>query len=409
MSSTLRIAVTGLAATYPLGGVFWDYMQYVLGFKRLGHDVLYIEDTGRWCYQPTKATFVESGEQNAAFLLTHMTALDPDLRDRWFFRDATGREFGRPWKDVVTFCKEADLFVHLSASCWMRDEYFAASRLAFVDSDPMYTQGAVLSYLSGSADGEARARVEMLKAHDVLFTFAENIGAPDCKVPVDPWEWIPTRQPVVVDCFRESIVLPVSRRPVLTTVASWEAADDGFEVDGAIYRGKRGEFERFIRLPSRSVLPLELALSGRVPAERLRRYGWRVKDAYVASRDPWVYRSYLASSSAEWSVAKDAYVLSRSGWFSCRSACYLAAGVPAIVQDTGRMGLPSGAGLLRFATLEQAADAIDEVARQPDKHARAALDLAEEYLNSDKVLSVLIDSAFGEKVPQRPARRSPPP
>lgn len=401
MTSTLRIAVAGLAATYPLGGVFWDYMQYVLGFKRLGHDVLYIEDTGRWCYQPTKATFVESGEHNAAYLLKHMTALDPELEDRWFFRDATGRTFGRRWKDVVSFCKDADLFVHLSASCWMRDEYFAASRLAFVDSDPMYTQGALLGYLSGSIDEEARARVEMLKAHDILFTFAENVGALDCRVPVDPWEWIPTRQPVVLDCFRESILSPASRRSVLTTVASWEAADEGFEVDGSIYRGKRGEFERFIDLPSRSLLPLELALSGRVPAKRLRSHGWRIKDAYAVSRDPWVYRSYLASSSAEWSVAKNAYVASRSGWFSCRSACYLAAGVPTIVQDTGRMGLPSGAGLLRFATLDEAADAIEEVARQPDRHARAALDLAEEYLNSDKLLSALIDRALSERLPAR--------
>src|SRR5687767_12252311 len=104
MRERLRIAVSGLAATYPLGGVFWDYMQYPLGLRRLGHDVLYIEDTGKWCYDPAAATFVEDGASNAAFLSRELTALDPALADRWFFRDAKGTVFGRPWSAVAQFC-----------------------------------------------------------------------------------------------------------------------------------------------------------------------------------------------------------------------------------------------------------------------------------------------------------------
>ena len=150
-SQRLKIAVTGLAATYPFGGVFWDYLQYVLGFQRLGHDVLYIEDTGRWCYDPVAQTFVASALGNANRLQSGLAALDPSLKDRWFLRDAAGITYGRSWTDVVRFVREADLLLNISASCWMRDEYFAAERVAFIDSDPMYTQGAVPAYLAGTA------------------------------------------------------------------------------------------------------------------------------------------------------------------------------------------------------------------------------------------------------------------
>ena len=152
MAERLRIAVTGLAATYPFGGVFWDYLQWALGFARLGHDVLYVEDTGRWVYDPVAGTFVESGERNAALLAETLKAFGPVLAERWFYRDGTGQTYGWRWADVVEFCRTADLFVHISASCWMRDEYFAARRVVFVDSDPMYTQESVEGYLKGTLD-----------------------------------------------------------------------------------------------------------------------------------------------------------------------------------------------------------------------------------------------------------------
>ncbi len=169
MSSSLRIAVTGLAATYPFGGVFWDYLQYLLGLRRLGHDVLYIEDTGKWSYDPEAETFVESGARNARFLAEQIGRLDPDLSDRWFFRDATGQTYGRSWAETAQFCRSADLFIHISASCWMRDEYFAAGRVAFIDSDPMYTQASVPQYVDGSIDDESRERVEMPKAYRLFY------------------------------------------------------------------------------------------------------------------------------------------------------------------------------------------------------------------------------------------------
>jgi hypothetical protein len=507
MPQRLRIAVTGLGATYPFGGVFWDYGQYVLGLHRLGHDVLYIEDTGRWTYDVVEETFVRNGERNAAFFSRQIAALEPELADRWFFRDAEGRTYGRAWPDVVAFCRAADLFLHISASCWMRDEYFAATRVAFIDSDPMYTQASVPDYVSAGAHSIApgarerrpnlttihhiqqrvtdafgaepvasrsdnhpatlvsadqiamylasrlthasaaeighllgvhdepsvdhairtlpgllqedpafgreveqvagRVRVDVLRQHDVFFTFAENIGASDCRVPGEVFDWIPTRQPIVLDCFRSAWVPVSDRRRALTTVASWESTEGGPTVGGVEYGGKHIEFERFIELPTRVAVPLELALSGRPPRERLARHGWQLIDPCQVSSDPWVYREYLAHSFGEWSVAKNAYAASRSGWFSCRTACYLALGVPAVVQDTGfGAAIPTGEGILAFSTLDEAVDSIERLLGDPHRHARAATALADEYFDSDKVLTRLIERAMSgsDCVSVRPAK-----
>src|SRR5688572_9423907 len=156
----------------------------------MGHDVLYIEDTGKWRYASAAQTFVESGENNAVYLARHLTRLDPALADRWFCRDGTGRTYGRDATAVAEFCRSADLFLHISASCCMRDEYFAARTVAFLDSDPMYTQASVPGYLEGNLDQAAAARVDMLRAHDLFFTFAENIGADDCRVPTALFDWV---------------------------------------------------------------------------------------------------------------------------------------------------------------------------------------------------------------------------
>lgn len=394
LQTKLRIVVTGFAATYPFGGVFWDYIQYLLGFRKLGHDVLYVEDTGRWCYDPVSMTFVEDGTHNAAHLHKQLDALDPDLGDCWFYRDATGETFGRSWEDVVEFCRSADLFLNISASCWMREEYFAADRVAFLDSDPMYTQASIPDYVSGEIDDDARTRVDMLRKHDVFFTFGENIGAPDCLVPNDLFDWIPTRQPIVLDCFEPHVIPVADREPRLTTVASWEPAEEGPTVNGIKYTGKSTEFQRFMELPARSPVPLELAMSGRAPTEELQQHGWRMRDGYEISKDPWVYRDYLANSLGEWSVAKNAYVRSRSGWFSCRTACYLALGVPAVVQQTGFADdIPTDAGVLAFETPDDAARCIQDIAADPTRHAERAQEIARECFDSRKVLSAMLEHA----------------
>jgi hypothetical protein len=207
-----------------------------------------------------------------------------------------------------------------------------------------------------------------------------------------------------------------SRRRVLTTVASWEPSlNAGPVVEGVAYTGKSVELLRFLDLPSRSAVPLELALSGAAPTTRLREHGWKLVDAAAVSHDPWVYRDYLAGSLAECSVAKNAYVASRSGWFSCRTACYLALGVPAIVQDTGfGRVIPTGEGILSFTTMDEAVEAIERVTAEPERHSRAAVRVAEEYFDSAKVLTTLLEHALSDQLhgvsrganpPARGARR----
>jgi hypothetical protein len=308
-------------------------------------------------------------------------------------RDAAGRTYGQSPERVKEFCRSADLFIHVSASCWMRDEYFAAKRVAFIDSDPIYTQSAVPYYLDGTVSDLARSQVDMLRRHHVHFTFAENIGAPDCKVPTELFNWVPTRQPIVLDCFANHVPIE-SRRRMLTTVASWEPNEKGPTVNGVSYCGKSAEFRKFMSLPGRSKLPLEVALSGTAPRAELSAAGWNLRQGADVSGDPWAYRQYLADSMGEWSVAKNAYVASRSGWFSCRTACYLALGVPAVVQDTGFTPyIPAGDGVIAFNTIDEAAAGIERLASDPARHAKAALEIAREYFDSAKVLGQLIERA----------------
>jgi hypothetical protein len=387
----MRIVVTGFAANYPFGGVFWDYFQYVIGFRRLGCEVLYAEDSGRWAYDPRQETMVESGRANAKYLGAQIERLGADYSQNWFYRDSAGECWGLGWERVVEFCRSADLFLNISASSVPRDEYLAASRSAMLDSDPMYTQARFLADKQLD-DPVARERAAGFLDYDFFLTFAENIGRDDCRVPLCGLEWTPTRQPVVLDCFSNSAVAVPQRRPMLTTVASWEPAEKGPVVDGITYYGKSREFEKFMELPSRSPLPLEVALSGPAPLDRLRAAGWQIVEGYAVSRDPWIYRDYLANSFAEWGIAKHAYVAGRSGWFSCRSACYLALGVPVIAEETGFSRLiPAGEGLLTFTTLDEARDAIARVLADPNRHAKAAREIAREYFDSDRVLTRLLE------------------
>jgi hypothetical protein len=261
----------------------------------------------------------------------------------------------------------------------------------------MYTQALLPEYAAGKLnDDYLKDQTEMMLAHDVFFSFGENINSPECLVPRMLVDWIPTRQPIVNECFA-SVSLP-SRRRVLTTVMSWEPAEKGPVVEGVKYTGKSTQFLRFIDLPRHAPLPFEIAMSGPAPRERLEATGWSLIEGYRVSYDPWIYRDYLANSFGEWSVAKDAYVRSRSGWFSCRSACYLALGVPVVVQDTGfGCALPKGEGILSFSTTDEAQAAVESIVAAPHRHAQAAREIAREYFDAKKVLSRLIELAMSHE------------
>jgi hypothetical protein len=383
----MRIVVTGLVASYPLGGVAWDYLAYVDGFRRLGCDVLYLEDTGQWLYDPGRETFVADPADNIRWLRDALRALDlPE--DGFAVRGAGGTFHGAHADDVARFCRTADLFLNVSGACWLRDEYRGARRTAYLDSDPGYTQAKLLAVERGDATEDEAFSVGLIRRHDRFLTFAENVGQPDCALPDGGLAWPPTRQPIVLDRgpFRPD---PTAAR--FTTVMSWKTDVTPPAIDGVRYAGKDVEFERFIDLPRRTRVPLEVAIAGAAPLDRLAACGWTVVSARERSATPAAYRAYLASSRGEWSVAKNAYVALRSGWFSCRSAAYLAMGKPVVVQDTGwRKHYPTGAGLFGFDTPDEAAAALEIASTDYVRQCEAARAVAERAFAAEHVLPRLL-------------------
>jgi hypothetical protein len=388
----MRVVVTGLVATYPIGGVAWDYLQYVEGFLRLGCDVFYLEDTGQWCYDPDVGTFVRDAAKGARYLVDALARIAPGAAEAWSVRAPDGAGHGRDAAAVARACDGADLFLNVSGASLLRDEYRAARVLAFVDTDPCYSQARAAAVDAGTVDAQMREAVAAMRRHDVFFTLGEHLGAADCAVPTVGLRWRPTRQPVLLDRWEA----PPAPGGAFTTVMSWRIDPPPPIVDGRVYGGKDVELERFLTLPSRTAERLELALAGDAPRDRVRAAGWRVADAQAVSRTPASYRAYVAGSRGELSIAKNAYVATRSGWFSTRSAAYLASGRPVILQDTGFSAhLPLGRGLHAFTTVDEAVAALDDVRRDHGAACRDARDVARECFAAERVCERLLADAFG--------------
>lgn len=382
MTSSLRIIVTGIIAQYPLGGVTWDYIQYVLGLARLGHDVYYLEDTGQWPYNPTEGGLGKECEYNVNYLAEVMSRFG--LADKWAYRFPWQSQwFGLPDEERKAVIESADLLINISGMLQRPEDYRQVRRLVYIDSDPVFTQVKL-------ARGQTDFR-KLLDVHDVHFSFGECFSR---AVPVTGHHWHPTRQPIVLSEWRPE----VPWRDVFTTVMNWTSYNP-VTYCGQTYGQKDVEFKRFLDLPGMvSPTDIEIAVNEgktrRTPHSLLTYKGWRVVDPAEVCPDLDSYRGYIESSKAEWSVAKNGYVIGQSGWFSCRSACYLAAGRPVVVQDTGFTAvLPVGKGILPFTTVEEAVAAIHEVEGNYAKHAKAARAIAEEYFDSNKVLSRLLDTA----------------
>jgi hypothetical protein len=370
----MRILFAGIIARYPFGGVTWCSLMYLLGFRALGHEVFYIEDTGECVYDPIQNTRATDPAYGTSYI---HRALEPfGLGDRWTFVNYDGTYHGQTADAVRRYCADADLFVNLSGGSWFwRDEYARIPRKIFVDSDPAFTQFAI-----------AKAEpwyVEFFQRFDRLFTFGANIGTPASPVPTGAFAWHKTWQPVTLDDWGTAR-LPRDR---FTSVMTWQI-ESFTDVGG----NKDQEFLRYIDLPSRTTQSFELAVNG--PQTLLRDHGWETIDAMGASRTPWAYRDFIQSSKAEFGVAKHTYVATRSGWFSDRTECYLASGRPALVQDTGWTAhLPSGHGLLAFSTPEEALDGIDRINADYALHAHHAGQVARDCFDARVVLPRLIEEA----------------
>jgi hypothetical protein len=386
----MRVVVTGLVGTYPVGGVAWDYLQYVVGFRALGCDVYYLEDTGQWLYDPVAQTFTDDAARSARFLAEAFALLDPGMASRWSLRAPDGAYHGLDERAVERACAGADLFLNLSGSCWLRDNYRGARVKAYVDTDPGYSQAKLAAVDAGTADESVRFSVDLIRKHDVFFTLGEAIGTPGCTIPTVGLRWLPTRQPIALDLW------PVRAAPegAFTTVLSWKIEPLPPTLDGQVYGGKDVEFARFQSLPAHTPETLEMALSGAAPRAKITAAGWRLRDAREVSSTMTDYRDYLLGSRGELSVAKNVYVATRSGWFSTRSAAYLACGKPVVVQDTGWSAyVPPGPGLHAFGTLEDATGALAAIRRDYAGACRHAREVAEMHFRAERVCERLLADA----------------
>lgn len=375
----MKIILAGITGRYPFGGVAWYSLMYLLGLRALGHEVYYLEDTGECVYDYEKNTLSLDSSYSLNYINTALSQFN--LGDRWVFVDYEGRYYGKTKEETRKICSDADLFINLSGGCWFwRDEYQKIPRKIFIDGDPGFTQSAL-------AKGETWY-VEFFKGFDALFTFGRNLGEPDCTIPETPFEWRKIWQPVVCEEWKTN---DIPTRDVFTTVMTWK--NQSFEdIDG----NKDKQFAHFLDLPKRTPQPIELAVTG--GHELLRSHGWKVVDGMATSRDLNKYRDYLQSSKAEFSIAKHLYVVTRSGWFSDRSECYLAAGRPVLVQETGfSKYIPTGEGLLSFNNVEEALEGIKRINADYAKHSRKAVEIAREFFDAPVILAKLLKETLDER------------
>ena len=384
-----RIVVMGFMGSMPIAGVIWQHIHYVVGLQRLGCDVYYIEDSARLPYNPQ--TFEVNNEFDYAAQVLDRLSREFGFRNHWGFcarylpRIPTA---GLPLKRIRQLYREADAILNICGAQEFNDDLLASDRILYIESDPGVEQIKI--------DKRVRSTVDYLRRHHALFTFGENIGTKSFPVPTHGFKWLPTRQPVVTDLWKTDRSLPGAA--AFTSVANWSTSG----LKDITWRGKKylwsksREFLRFVSAPKKSGESFELAtnIEDVKTQKRLLRNGWRLQCPLQMSVDYWRYRDYIRRSKGEFTVAKDQYVRLNTGWFSDRSACYLAAGRPVITQETGFTKIYGGKlGLLSFRSLDEIVDGVKIINANYAKHSRAARALACEFFEAEKVLESVLDRA----------------
>lgn len=403
----LRIIVGGMVGQFPLGGVAWDYFHYVLGLAELGHDVYYHEDTWVWPFDPAKRYPTDDPNYTVNFIRDFFATYAPHLSDRWHYCLLHEKSFGMTREAFDEIARTADVFLNVSGACFFPDALNPKAVKVFMDTDPGYNQIRLNEQFEWE---EHVARwTSQVRAHDVHLTYAENIYGADCVIPRMDFDWRPTRCVVTLPQWDEARRFTPTVDSAYTTVMTWDYFRGKVVYKGVDYRTKVPEFEKFHDIPKRVSVPMAVAIGGhKAPIEDVRKDGWRIIDAFDASRTPASYLDFIKTSAGEWSIAKNVYVDTRSGWFSCRTACYLAAGRPAVVQDTGwSKFVPSGAGLFAFSTMEEALDGMRRIASDPARQRELAYGIARDYLAPDKVLPPMIDAIFAKGAVDAPLPPTP--
>jgi hypothetical protein len=402
MTKGLNIVVVGTMASDPYAGMAWMHMQIVVGLLRLGHNVYYFETTNVWPYNPELWTRVDNTGYAIPYLMKLAEAFG--ISNRWAYRCSFSEKkewIGLSKAKAEELLAEADLVFNVSGATCFVDQGLKVGRLVYYGTDPVYPE---IKYAQGDPD-----TVPIIEEHDDIVTYGENIGNPDCTIPPLPRLRAKTRQPILVDLWQNG----EPTRKEFTTVGNWKQAGRDLIFKGETYHwSKHHEFLKFITLPKKINQPIEFATNLAKPEKSkhceetivpafgvitdehslLISNGWKLKDGPALSTDPWRYKDYITSSRGEFTFAKDQNIRLRSGWFSERSACYLAAGRPVITQDTAfDCALPIGEGLFAFNSMEEIVAAFDAINSNYKKHSKAAREIAEEYFRAETVLEKLLN------------------
>ncbi len=380
----LRVMVAGAIAAHPLGGGgnTWAFLQYVLGFRRLGCDTYYVEHVDA-------AHCIDDDWQRVPFALSANARYFRSVMERFGCLDHAalleqddGGHIGIDRRTVAALARDADLFVNLSGRFHLTDILHAPRRRAYVDLDPGFVQIWREQY-----------GVDMnFAGHDVYLSVGLNLGAPGCPMPLCGIDWHTTLPPVVLDWWH------TAQPPgtAYTTVADWRGYSP-VEWQGVWYGQKAEEFARLMELPRRVAVPLEICLAihpDEPDRAALIANGWRLAAPRQHAATPDAYRDYIFASRGEFTAVKHGYAAGRTGWFSDRSACYLAAGRPVINQDTAFGSyLPTGKGLFAFQTMDDILAAVDEIESDYEGNCRAAREIATEYFGAEKVLASVLSRA----------------
>ena len=379
----------GFMASCPIAGVVWQHIHYIVGLQRLGHEVYYIEDSARLPYDPT--VFEITNDYGYALKNLARLAAQFGFDHRWAFcaRYLPGEPcHGLTMAQVRDLYRTADAILNVCGTQEMNADLLASERILYVESDP-----GVEQILVDKGDPKP---IEYLARHHTLFTFGENIGGPEFPVPLHQFQWLPTRQPVVTDFWKTDAPPPAGA--VFTTIANWNTSGlKDLEWRGERYLWSKSlEFLKFIDAPQRAGEPFELATTIRDAAtvERFQANGWRLSNPDQISLEHDLYVDFIRGSKGEFTAAKDQYVRLNTGWFSDRTACYLAAGRPAITQETGfTRHYGGGRGLFAFTTIEEIGEAVRAINADYAAHSRAAYEIAAEHFEATKVLASLLDRA----------------
>lgn len=397
-----KIIVVGTMASDPYAGMAWMHMQIVVGLRRLGYDAYYFETTSTWPHNPELGKRVDNPEYAVPYI--KQIAQKFGINDKWAYRCSFTKNkdwLGLSKSKAEDLLANADLVLNISAATRFQEEGLKVGRLVYFGTDPVYHE---IMYAQGDPIVKS-----IIEEHDDVVTYGENIGNRDCPIPPLPRLRAKTRQPILTDLWKNG----EPGKKEFTTVGNFKQGGRDIQFNGeTFFWSKHHEFLKFIDLPKKTFQPIELAMNlakpetlrhgkgTEVPAlgladdeyTLLTSNGWQLVDAPSFTTSPWSYKEYIMKSRGEFTFAKDQNIRLRSGWFSERSACYLAAARPVIAQDTAfNCTLPVGEGLFSFTTMDDILHAFDAINSNYKKHSKAASEIAEEYFKAEKVLSKVLD------------------